>query len=475
MTRFLLTCAATIGAVCIFAQTTTSLHLPPIFSNHIVLQQNTKATIWGYGNASSTVCAVGSWNPSDTVNATVNDGGHWSLRIPTTSHGGPHTLSIFYKGFRADTIRLQDVMVGEVWLCSGQSNMEWTPANGIENAATEIAAARNNNIRFFSLAKTAADSPQHDCIGKWESCTPEVMRRRSALAYFFGHNISERVDSDSEAIPVGLIVSAWGGTPAEVWTPADSIAADPFLSATVKTAPTPWWPVKPGVLFNSMIYPLMPYSIAGAIWYQGESNRENPQPYRRLMSTLINSWRKGFSQDFPFFIVQIAPYNYNSSNNGPALIRQAQQQVADSMDSVWLAPTVDIGNPSNIHPAKKAQVGKRLANLALRHVYGLPIEGSDAPRAIAITSHKNTLQITFENTGSGITAKQDKIPGLQIAGTDGIFHPAVSKLKNNILTVSAPEVKIPVAVRYCFDDASEGTLFNSYGLPVLPFSLSINK
>ncbi len=219
----------------------------------------------------------------------------------------------------------------------------------------------------------------------------------------------------------------------------------------------------------------MPYSIAGAIWYQGESNRENPQPYRRLMSTLINSWRKGFSQDFPFFIVQIAPYNYNSSNNGPALIRQAQQQVADSMDSVWLAPTVDIGNPSNIHPAKKAQVGKRLANLALRHVYGLPIEGSDAPRAIAIASHKNTLQITFENTGSGITAKQDKIPGLQIAGTDRIFHPAVSKLKNNILTVSAPEVKIPEAVRYCFDDASEGTLFNSYGLPVLPFSLSINN
>lgn len=469
ISRAFFTGALGIAACAANAQTSTPLNLPALFSDHMVLQQKTDAPVWGRGDASRTVCVVGSWNPADTASATVDDYGHWAVNLPTPSYGGPYSLEVFYRGLPADTLTVRDVMIGEVWLCSGQSNMEWSPANGIENYEQERAGASNPAIRFFSLAKTASETPQDNCIAKWEVCTPDVMSRRSAVAYMFGRNLNKKLDG----VPVGLIVSAWGGTPAEVWVPEDSVNNNSDIAEAVIETRYPWWPVQPGVLYNSMIHPLAPYGIAGAIWYQGESNRDNPQSYRHLMSTLIRSWRKDFRKEFPFFIVQIAPFNYASSNNGPALVREAQQQVADKVPSVGLIPTIDIGNVNNIHPAKKSQVGERLANMALGRVYGRITDGFEAPRAIDAVPQKSALCIQFSNAGEGMSASSKEIKGLSVAGTDGVFHPAKGTLKNNVLTVKSSEVKSPVKVRYCFDDASEGTVFNSFGLPLLPFSLSV--
>lgn len=448
------------------AQTPTYLHLPSIFSDHMVLQQQSSVPIWGWAEASSTVKIVGSWMPQDTVCAKVDDCGHWMAKIPTTRYGGPYTLQILSN----NTIELKDIMLGEVWLCSGQSNMEWSPNNGIQNQQEEINAAHNPNIRFFSLSKQGSKSLQEDCHGQWEECTPEVMRRRSATAYFFGKQLQKELN-----VPIGLIVSAWGGTPAEVWVPRDTIIRHKKIVDAMIDKTYPWWPVEPGVLYNSMIHPLMPYNIAGAIWYQGESNRDNPSSYCALMEKLIESWRKGFNKEFPFYLVQIAPFEYKSSNNGPALIREAQEQVVRKVPETGLVVTVDIGDPKNIHPAQKAEVGTRLANLALKKEYKVIEQGHESSFFKQINIEKGKAILSFSNAESGLVCHDKEIKGMTIAGEDGHFIPAQARIKGNRLIVSSPQIKHPVAVRYCFDDASAGNLFNRDGLPVAPFRTDTNN
>lgn len=445
------------------AQTGTALNLPRLFSDGMVLQQQSKAAVWGWGAASSTVCIVGSWNPKDTVRTTVNDIGHWKSEIQTTAHGGPYQLRIFTAGNERGGITLNDIWLGEVWICSGQSNMEWSPANGLENQKTEIEAAQYPEIRYFSLTKRGSDTPQDDCIGKWETCTPANMARRSAVAYYFGKNIHETLN-----VPVGLIVSAWGGTPAEVWIPQDSIGNDPVLK-NVKHKPEPWWPVANGKLYNGMIHPLLPYQIAGAIWYQGESNRDCPKTYARTMEMLVNSWRKGFGKDFPFYMVQIAPFNYNDPTNGPALIREAQEINRRTIPNSGLVITNDIGDPRNIHPIKKKEVGKRLADLALAKTYKILNKEVDSPFLESATVQKQKVILTFSHAENGLFCPEKAVKGIRIAGEDRNFKEAKVSIEGNKLIVSAKEIKNPRYVSYCFDDATIGNLFNQEGLPMAPF------
>lgn len=453
-------------------QTAAPLSLPSLFTDHMVLQRNSDVSVWGWGNASSTVNVVGSWNPADTVSATINDCGRWNVALPTSGAGGPYTIDIFYHGQPSTTISIKDVMLGEVWLCSGQSNMEWTPGNGINNSDDEIAAAQYPKMRFFSIPKYGSDTPQDNCLAKWEICSPEVMARRSAVAYFFGRDIHQALDS----VPVGLIVAAWGGTRAEVWLPDDSIMSNPLVvEELAKDKNYPWWPVRPGVLYNAMIHPVMPYSIAGTIWYQGESNRIGHQSYGIVMKKIIESWRDGFDNQFPFLMVQIAPFNYESKKNEPAEIREFQAEVARTVPGVGLVPTIDIGDPGNIHPKEKATVGRRLANMALGRVYGALEGGFEAPEAISAERHNNKAIIRFSNADNGITASEKTIRGLRIAGADNIFTDARSRIRNNTLEIWSPDVKLPVTVTYCYDDATLGTLFNAAGLPVLPFRLTIDQ
>lgn len=445
-------------------QTSTPIHLPAIFSDHMVLQQKSTVSIWGWGEASTTVKLVGSWMPNDTISTSVDDCGRWRTKIPTCGHGGPYTLQISTDNRKENKIILKDILLGEVWLCSGQSNMEWSPNNGIHNRQEEIDNANHSHIRFFSLSKQGSKSPQEDCYAQWEQCTPEIMQKRSAIAYFFGKRLQQKLN-----VPIGLIVSAWGGTPAEVWTPKDTVINNKVIAEAVINKPYPWWPVTPGVLYNSMIHPLMPYDIAGAIWYQGESNRDNPSSYNLLMEKMIASWRKGFGKNFPFYMVQIAPYNYHSTNNGPALIREAQEQVAHRVDNVGLITTTDIGDPDNIHPAQKAEAGFRLANLVLGRTYKALKKGYETPFFTQMTIEKGKAILSFSHTEKKLVCPDKKIRGVTIAGNDGNFVPANARIKENRLIVSSPKIKQPIAVRYCFDDATVGNLFNAEGLPVAPF------
>lgn len=472
MRQFFIMAGIALSVLSLKGQTSARLSLPALFADGMVLQQQCKAPVWGWGAAGTQVKLVGEWNPQDTVSATVDDSGRWMARISTARHGGPYTLQIFAANAPKEKIVLKDVMLGEVWLCSGQSNMEWTPANGIERQKEEIASAADDQIRYFSLRKQGSDYPQDDCNARWEKCTPEVMSRRSAVAYFFGRHLQQQLN-----VPVGVIVSAWGGTPAEVWIPAEVIAADRRLEAEKVRKPYPWWPIRPGALYNNMIHPLQPFALAGTIWYQGESNRENPQVYQRLMQRLIESWRTGFGQEeMPFYIVQIAPFRYDGDAEAAALIREAQEQVCKKMPHTGLVVTNDIGNPANIHPAKKLEVGVRLANLALGDHYKMLQEGYQNAFLEQCTYEKGKLKLTFGHAGKRLVCNGKEWAGLRVTDAKGEEVAAKQQIAGNTLVVDIRKTAAwPLQVSYCFDNATIGNLFNEYNLPVAPFRVEVPR
>lgn len=341
-----------------WAQSYTPIALPSMFADHMVLQQNTSASVWGWGNASSMVKIVGSWAEKDTISAKVDCFGRWKAAIPTTKSGGPYTLQVFDD---VSKVVLKDILLGEVWLCSGQSNMEWTPNNGLTDKEHEVADASCPDIRIFHVPKRASHSLQEDCDGQWDICTPEVMRKRSAIAYFFARHLR-----DSLQVPVGVMVAAWGGTPAESWTPTEIVQSNPNFRLWQIKQTYPWWPMEAGVLYNHMIHPLLPFTFAGTIWYQGETNRDNPHYYGILMKSMIEAWRREAGRCFPFYQVQIAPFLYKSKDNGPALIREAQEWVTRHTEETGLVVISDcVEDISTIHPINKRPVGKRLADLVL--------------------------------------------------------------------------------------------------------------
>ncbi|MGN0214701.1 MAG: sialate O-acetylesterase [Muribaculaceae bacterium] len=448
------------------AQTHTPISMPSLFSDGMVLQQQCEAPVWGYGQAGSKVKIVGGWSLSDTVTVTVDECSKWMAKIRTASYGGPYTLQIFSADNAADHITLNNVMLGEVWLCSGQSNMEWTPNNGISNKEQEIADAYFPDIRYFSLKKHGSHSKQDDCDACWESCSPEIMAQRSALAYFFGRQLHQQLN-----VPVGLIVSAWGGTPAEVWIPEEAIQSNSQLRDNLMTQKAPWWPIEPGRLYNSMINPLVPYAIAGAIWYQGESNRTNASVYHLLMQQLIVSWRNAFNNDFPFYMVQIAPYDYNDNNGNAAYVREAQQKTCELVPNTALVITNDVGDPTNIHPAKKQEVGMRLANMALGRIYHKISNGFESSFLESHSLQKGKLSLTFSNVGNKLTCSGKEIVGLCITDANGKeVHPKTLVVDNRLI-IDLKKVTLPVKVSYCFDNATIGNLFNGYGLPIAPFCI----
>lgn len=449
------------GSASVLAQTYAPLSLSSLFSDHMVLQQNSKAPVWGWGNASSTVRLVGSWAIGDTVSTVVDASGKWKAELPTAKYGGPYRLQVFTGN---DKIVLDDVMLGEVWLCSGQSNMEWTPGNGINRKEEEVQQARDSNIRFFSVPKRGAATAQDDCKADWELCTPEFMQKRSAVAYFFGKALRRELD-----VPVGLIISAWGGTPAEVWTPREVVEKDKMLSASLPLEACPWWPTEAGNLYNGMIHPLLPYRFAGAIWYQGESNAGHASAYHLLLEKMINSWRTAFGNAFPFYLVQIAPHTYQSKDNGPAFIREHQEWIAAHVENCGMVTVSDlVDDVRNIHPAEKARVGERLCRMALGKHYKLFDSGCETPVFDKMDVKNREAILVFRRVNK-LVCKGKQVTGLQIAGSDGVYKPAKGTIKGDKLLVSSPEVKHPVAVRYCFDDAAIGNLFNEENWPIAPF------
>lgn len=434
--------------------------LPALFSDHMVLQQNDDMKFWGWADPNEEVVIKASWSET-AYKIKANNQAYWEIKVKTPSAGGPYIIKI--NGY--NEIILKDVLIGEVWLCSGQSNMEMSAAWGIKNGDDEIKNANHPNIRFFTVAKTSAISPQNDVHGVWEVCTPETMKNSSAVAYYF----AQRLEEDLKDVPIGLIVSAWGGTPAEIWMPEEVIEEDEVLKqAANKLMPVEWGPTKPARAYNSMISPLIGYTISGALWYQGEAN-VGASTYDKTLIALIESWRAKWENDFPFYYVQIAPYDYGESHFGGVEIRDAQRKVLDKVNNAGMVVISDVSPIDDIHPKDKKPVGVRLANLALANHYKTYFKEVNGPLYKGISIKNKDVIVHFDNA-EGLYFSNKKTSLFEVSGEDEIFYTAKFKLKNNEITISSKEVKSPKHVRFAWGNTSISNLFNKVNLSASSFS-----
>ncbi|MBN1769375.1 MAG: hypothetical protein JW842_12775 [Prolixibacteraceae bacterium] len=437
-----------------------TITLPSVFSDNMVLQQNSEVDIWGWSNAGETIKIIPGWNLTDTIKVKVDNMAKWSARLKTIGAGGPYNIQII----GGSQLELKNVMLGEVWICSGQSNMEWSVNMGVENGEELAAQANNPNIRIFNMPKIGAIYPQQNCNTNWVICTPETMRQTSAVGYFFANELQQKLD-----VPVGIIVAAWGGTPAEVWIEKSRIEKNLELKNAKYALNYDWWPSEPGVLFNSMIAPVVPFGIAGVIWYQGESNVGNYQVYGLLMKTLIDNWRSNFKNDFPFYFVQIAPYNYGDDGTSE-YVREQQALVEKNVPKTGMIVISDlVDNINNIHPRNKLDVGIRLANFALTKTYGKKVYAFQSPQYQSMRIEKNKIRLMFNHVPTGLKSVGKTPMRFLIAGSDNNFVPATAKIEGKTILVYAKQIKNPISVRYCFDDVSLPDVFSNEGLPLAPF------
>lgn len=436
------------------------MRLPDIFSDNMVLQQQTKVSFNGFADPGEKIKVVASWN-GDTLKTTTLSDAKWSIQLQTPKAGGPYQITIVGDS----TITIHNVLIGEVWLCSGQSNMEFSADWHLNNYEEEIKNANHPELRFFHIQKITAPYPQQEVHGKWEICTPETMHSFSAAGYFFGRTLNEKLH-----YPVGLIESCWGGTPVETWAPVEVFKQNENLAlSATKLKPSGGWPVRPAIAFNAMIAPLTNFPIAGTIWYQGETNTANPFTYEDAFSDMIRSWRNLWQKEFPFYFVQIAPFTYGKNQDG-ALVREAQLKTYRDVPNTGIVVVSDItADTTDIHPKNKQDVGKRLADWALANTYGkagIPFSG---PLYRSMEVNGNKAIIYFDFAKDGLIKKGDQLTDFLIAGEDQKFVPATAKIQDSTVIVYSPEVQHPAAVRMGFTNTAIPNLFNKAGLPASPF------
>jgi len=440
-----------------------AFRLPAIISNHAVFQQSTDVKLWGWAQSGSTVKICCSWNPTDTVKAEPRKDWTWDAIVKTPKAGGPYTIKFISS---SQKVVIEDILIGEVWLCSGQSNMEYAFnwEQGVLDAGDEVSKSANNQLRFFQLSHKYNSLPQADTDGEWKISSPETTPSMSVAGYFFGKTLNK-----TKKIPVGLIASYWGGSCVQAWTPNEVYQLNTELKKLADdTKPVNWAPVSPSVIYNAMLQPLVNYKIAGAIWYQGEANTGEPQNYGKLFEGLITGWRKAFNNDFPFYFVQIAPWN-GYWKNSAAYLRE-QQAAALNLPKTGMVVVSDlVDDITNIHPKIKKEVGLRLVNLALNEQYGIPGLHPYFPKYDSFTVRKDNINIKIQSIGK-LTSKAKAPANFQIAGANMQFYPAVAKIeKDGTITVSSRDVKAPAAVRYCFTNDAMPDLFDVNGLPLIPF------
>jgi len=483
---------------CVAVVVKAEVKLPALIGEHMVLQQGMPVRIWGQAEAGETVTVA---FRGQKVSATTDAAGKWAVFLKPLEAGGPEQMTIAGK----NKIVLSDVLVGEVWVASGQSNMQMA-VKSASNAEQEIANANYPAIRLFEVKRVVADAPAEDVSGSWQVCSPETVAGTSAAGYFFSRHIH-----GARRVPVGLIHSSWGGTPAQSWTSRPALDAEPALKFISddwdkilaaypaarekfekqmaewkqkaaaakqdgKPAPAqPRPPAGPGhqntpaALYNAMIAPLTPYAIRGAIWYQGESNATPTHafPYRRLFRLMIEDWRRAWGQgSFPFLFVQLA--NFKSNGNWPVL-RESQTE-ALALRNTGMAVIIDIGEPKDIHPKNKQDVGLRLGLAARAVAYGEDIVYS-GPMFRQLTTEGSRLRVWFEHVGGGLLSRgSSELGGFTIAGKDLDFVAAQATIEGDTVVVSSPGVKAPAAVRYAWeDDPGAANLINKAGLPASPF------
>lgn len=470
-----------------------------LFSDHMVLQRGMSVPIWGTADPGEKVTVSFEGQTRSTI---ADADGKWMVRLHKLQAGGPFEMNIAGK----NSILVKDVLVGEIWLASGQSNMSFTVSSkrasyaGMLHGDREIAAANYPSIRMFTGKATKSYTPQSQVDGEWLVCSPETVPGFSAVGYLFARDLHRALN-----VPVGILTLAYGASTAEAWIPRQTMASDPRLKPRLdkfdtledfyrehpgaSTAEAPKPPItinsrlsKPGllhdpvqdqhqptVLFNGMINPVIPYAIRGVLWYQGESivgGKEGVALYSHEMATLVTEWRRLWGEgNFPFLEVQLAALN-NVSNN--PMVREEQAKLL-SLPNTGMAVTIDIGDPTNVHPKNKAPLGDRLTRIALAKVYGRKIEYS-GPVYKSMKVEGHSIRLKFSHTDGGLVAKGGPLRWFQIAGADQKFFDADAKIEGNSIVVSSDQVRAPVAVRYAWADYPDGcNLYNSDGLPAAPF------
>jgi sialate O-acetylesterase len=451
-TRMSLCCLLVIGWAAV-AQA--AIKLPAVIGDNMVLQRGQVLPIWGWATAGDQVTVT---LAGQTATAKVDANGYWRVNLAKLEAGGPLEMTV--KDTAGTTIVIKNILVGEVWVASGQSNMEW-PMAAVKDAPKELPAANYPQIRLFNVMKARAVWPAQNLIGDWTACTPQSVPGFSAVAYFFGRKLHKDLN-----VPIGLINTVWGGTPAEFWTKRQAMESNPVLK--------PFAGGDASSLYNAMVAPLMPYAIRGAIWYQGESNVGGAFYYRTLFPTMIANWRSDWGQgDFPFGFVQIAPWeSYGKQNGGSAMaeLQEAQAMTLKTSPNTGMAVITDIGDLKDIHPKNKQDVGHRLALWALAKVYGQNGLVYSGPMYKSMTVEGNKIRLQFDHAGSGLAAGDGKpLSEFTIAGADKNFVPAVAEIDGPSVVVHSDKVAQPAAVRYSWRSDATPNLANKEGLPASPF------
>lgn len=483
------------------------LKLAALFSDHMVLQRDKPVPVWGWAEPGEQV-TVAFGNQTKTAKAGAD--GKWMVKLePLETNNQPQTLTV--TAGKQGSLTVKDVLVGEVWLGSGQSNMAMT-VNRANNYEEEQAAAKTPQIRMFKESSSAAAEPAADAQGTWTVCSPQTVGGFSATLFFFGRELHRELK-----VPIGLINSSVGGTPIESWVAAEVQAktpelkesyqadADAFANFDEAAAQAQYekqlerWKViagkakaagqlvprkptsavdrhhrrgGPGYLFNGKIAPLAPYAIRGAVWYQGEANSSSStkgELYYYQLGLLVSDWRERWGEDFPFAWVQLP--NFNRPGEGWSLVRESMLKTLE-LPKTGMAITVDIGDASDIHPKNKQDVGRRLAMWALGDVYGVEDLATSGPLPTGHEVKGSTIVVSFTHTDDGLVAKGGKLKGFEIAGADGEWHPAQAEIEGDKVVVSSVEVKKPAAARYAWTSNPDCNLYNGQGLPATPFRTS---
>jgi sialate O-acetylesterase len=440
------------------------VRLPRIFGNNMVLQQQTETAIWGTAVKNATVKITTSWN-NKSYSVRAGSDGKWKHKVSTPSAGGPYEVTIS----DGTALKLKNVMIGEVWVCSGQSNMAM-PMKGYMNQPISgsnevIATSSNPSIRLFTVERASSLNPLDDFSGDWKICEPQNVSEFSATAYYFGLMLNTVLK-----VPVGLINTSWGGTRIEPWISEKGFEKFDFIKLPDKNQQGTISPQLPAVLFNAMINPMVGYGIRGAIWYQGESNRNEADKYDELLPGMVENWRSLWGVgEFPFYYVQIAPFDYGPTGLNSAYLREAQLKASTSIPNMGMASIIDIGEKDCIHPANKKTCSDRLAFLALANTYGKTGFASAGPVLREMKVEGPVVKLTFNNAVNGLTSYGKELSCFELAGANKRFYPAKGFITGTGITLIAPAVAEPVAVRYAFKDFVVGDLFNTEGLPASSF------
>lgn len=464
MKKLLGTIASTLFLLAMSLEIHANVKLPAILSNGMVLQQSTTVTIWGWADAGEKVTVRAGWQQA-SVQTIADAQGNWSIQLKTIEAGGPYTLEITGK----NQLLLTNVLLGEVWFCSGQSNMEFTlnMLGGFDSIypaqKRELVAHDYSTVRLCTISKRAADKPVDTCGAQWQEASVKTLGDFSATAWFYAKFLH-----DSLQVPIGLISSSWGGSPIEAWTPETDIMQNRTLNwFGQQPNASKWWPGKPGALYNAMVHPFTKFAIKGAIWYQGETNRYDADAYALLMQTMISSWRNQWNcGTFPFYYVQIAPYRYDDNTQSSGFLREAQTK-ALTVPSTGMAVTMDIGNLADIHPKNKMEVGRRLGLLALAKTYGYKGLACEGPTFKQQQIEGDKIRLSFDHA-EGLHCTQPLLQGFMLSDGDKFVN-ANAKIENTEVVVWNPKIRKPLYVRYAFDDTTASTLYNKVGLPCPSF------